>query len=227
LPDSDGTNGEIMPTREMLAALLLLTTVSGAAWGQCIDLYKTPAGSWGCGLPEPGGLYPYPVETENYGGTDGLTVWSLPTGANALPYAAKYVGVPFAPDGGGILIAPGVILMQAGWRLDTAVQWTARKAGIVSFSGFFEELQQMPIGTQLYIFYDQTDTTASAFSNGTGYLAGPGANLTTLRPGGKANFAFQLTVVPGDNVIFVVQTHGIDLRADDLLGFRVHVTPVP
>ncbi len=148
-----------MPTREMLAALLLLTTVSGAAWGQCIDLYKTPAGSWGCGLPEPGGLYPYPVETENYGGTDGLTVWSLPTGANALPYAAKYVGVPFAPDGGGILIAPGVILMQAGWRLDTAVQWTARKAGIVSFSGFFEELQQMPIGTQLYIFYDQTDIT--------------------------------------------------------------------
>jgi len=85
----------------------------------------------------------------------------------------------------------------------------------------------MPVGTQLCIFSDQTDITAPAFSNGTGYLAGPGSNLTTLKPGGKANFACQLTVVPGDNVMFVVQTRWPEYQRNDLLGFRVHVTPVP
>ncbi len=83
-----------MRTRDMMAALLLLTTLSGAAWGQCIDLYKTPAGSW-------------------------------------------------------------------GW------------------------------------------------------------------PGGKATFSFQQDVVRGDTVTFIVLSNGLHLRADDLLGFRVHVTPVP
>jgi len=208
-----------------VVALLGLHPViaSATVWNAVSDFSTSsnPNGAWEYGYGTAGQTFSADSDTRTFS-LGPTPLWSryrddpitLPDGN---PMVAENMGAAY--NWSTVVVPTGVLWVHPGKVWDTLVQWTAPTAGTYSYSGEFELLDINPTGIIGEVYGGQVGDATELYS---GLLLGPGANQSTMTPGGSETFSGTVSLLAGETLTFAVNKDGF--FGGDSTGLKATIT---